>query len=91
MINSMQTLAKETWNLILDECSDLNSLINLSKVNKQTRELTLAKLENIKININELYTALYKIQDVYTIKYQNINGANVDITNPIFFMLINDI
>lgn len=81
MINSTRALPKEIWSLILDDCSDLCSLISLSNVNKQIRKLALEKLKKIKINANELYTSFYKIQDMYTIKYQNMNGPGIDITN----------
>lgn len=80
MSNPIQTFSRDIWNLILDNCSNLDSLIQLSKANKQIRELALSKLENIKTNINELYTSFYKIQDLYKIKYQNIR-PNIDITN----------
>ena len=79
MINPTITLPTEIWNFILDNCSDLNAIISTSKVNKQIRELALEKLENIKININKLSTELYKIQDLYSIRYQNINGPHIDI------------
>ncbi|MDF2578292.1 MAG: hypothetical protein K0S74_1776 [Chlamydiales bacterium] len=64
MYNPIQTVPNEVWDIILDNCSDLDSLKTLSKVNKEINLLVLSKLEKIKTNTDKMYDSLLKIQDI---------------------------
>lgn len=66
VINSVKILPIETWGLILDRCSKINSLISLAKVNTQIYNFVLRKLQCIQINRNFLCEVFYHFRDLYT-------------------------
>lgn len=79
MNNKIQILPMEMWNEIIDFCPDLSSIRCLTVSNKEISKIALIKLNKIKININELCTEFYKIQALYTEKYQNMYGPTVNV------------
>lgn len=79
MFNENIVLPKEIWNEIMDYCPDHSTFACLSLVNKEISNIARDKLKIIQQDSEHLFIMFDKLQDYYTIKYQNINGPHTNI------------